>query len=241
MLRKVLAIVGMLLTAPLFILGAKFLYLWARAGHGYAVRFDYSTEAATWLIWGGLTVLFLLGAAQSRKGGGAVLLLVGWASLVLFAIALPSHYVDPLERARTFSALELIPVQGGLDDFGKQHGHLPATQAELEQAFAQAELEKPAAPFVHDGKVLPYRPLYFGGALGPARSAPAGVAPGTILCAVNPELNHYWLTVTGLDKPVGGAVVLEENPMFEEGGTVMREGSLTPPPAAPPPPAKKAK
>ncbi len=234
MLRKVLAIVGMLLTAPLFILGAKFLYLWARLGRGYAVRFDYGTEAGTWLIWGGLTVLFFLGALQ-RKTSGALLLLVGWGSLLLFGIALPSHRIDPLEQARFGTAMELRNLQVSLNTWAAREGHVPGSQADLDAAAkegADSSGETAASQFVHDGDRLPYRLVLVSGARGPLRTPPADAAPGTVFCAVNPELDHYWLTATGLASPVGGAVVMEENPMFLEAGTSVLDG--------PPPPEKPA-
>ena len=236
MLRKALAIVGLLISLLVLGLGAKFLYYLAWLHFAfYHVRFDYGSEAATWSIWGGLTALCMLGAALRKKFGGALLLLAGWGLLLLCAVAIPNHEIDPLDHASFASEMNLRGVQSTLDRWAREHGRLPASQAELDSVLKEAqatEFEKPVSPYALQKQDLSFSVEYMGGAHGPVLVAPDSEEPGVVLCAVNPKLDHYWLSATALAAPVGDAVVMERG--WDRGG----EG-----PAVldgPPPPEKPA-
>lgn len=214
MLRKALAIVGLLITVPVLGLGAKFLYYLARLHFvdPYHVHFRYGSEAATWLIWSGLTALCFAAALKSKKVGGALALLAGWGLLLLVAIAIPSHEIDPLNHASFATEMNLRGVQSTLNRWAGEHGHLPASQAELDAVLKDAEAtdpEKPVSPFDLGAQRLPFRVEYVGGAQGPVLVAPESEEPGVVLCAVNSKLDHYWLSATALAAPVGGMVVME--------------------------------
>jgi formylglycine-generating enzyme required for sulfatase activity len=228
-LRRIVAGFGFLLTLPVLTLGLSFLSSWARVsfGHSYYVRFDYGHEAATWLIWGGLTALCLIGAALRKKFGGVRLLLLGWALLLLSYVAIPGHST-PMGRAFSGTFAQLRSVRDALEN-----STAPTSQAELEAILALGGPKTVAvSPFVRDGAPLPSRVVYVGNAHGPVLAPPAGVAPGTVFCAINPALNHYWLTATGLDKEFGGAVVMQSSWESPEKGAAVLEGNLSPP--APP-------
>ncbi len=239
MLRKVLAIVGLLLTLPVLGLGAKFLDYRARLhspwGGFYHVRFHYGSEAATWLLWGALTALCFAAALRGKKVGGALALLVGWGLLLLVAIAIPSHQIDPLNQASFATEMNLRGVQSALNRWAGEHGHLPASQAELDAVLKEAaatDPEKPVSPYALGTRNLSFRVEYVGGRLGPVLVAPASEEPGVVLCAVNPKLDHYWLSATALAAPVNDTVVMEQGWDRTGEGPAVLDG--------PPPPEKPA-
>ncbi len=142
---------------------------------------------------------------------------VGWFGLSFLALlltaetipnqVLPYMFISEAQSNLNAQAHSLATLLETL-----QQGKLPSSQAGLMRWVTQAERpngvisrEGLLGPYFHDGKRVRVRLEYLGGANGPLLAMPAHPPlPAAIYCAVSQDRERFWLTVTMLDRRVGG-------------------------------------
>jgi hypothetical protein len=94
-----------------------------------------------------------------------------------------------------------------LSDWDDSHGRFPSNENELRAALSFRPLRESPIFFLH-GNPISYDVRIRTDATGPLmETVPSN--PGTVIYAVTSDSKEYWLTITSLRSPVGGAVALE--------------------------------
>ena len=94
-----------------------------------------------------------------------------------------------------------------LNGFHEHAGHYPTSQQELDNfVAAQEDSFLHQSWFARRGSRVPYRFVYVASASGPYTPNPPGADPATIYCAVSGDGQHYWITATDLNGPIGTAI-----------------------------------
>lgn len=217
---------------PIVFLGLQFLWLALRThiGHPFYVPYDYFWQGVVWLVWG-LLILCLGLIPFLRRKGSAPAVVLGVMLLFVAVVAIPSTRtpgdVAQMAREEVRSALRRTNIT--LAAGAEKSGRFPANQGELDELAQKsgAQERELISRYTRDGRRLPYRLVYVGGAPGPHLPVPAGGEPGIIYCAVSPDLKKVWLTGTTLDEAVAGEVILL--PSFEGTGPGIEESELARP------------
>lgn len=176
-------------------------------GHPYYLGQHDFEDGSFWLLVGLAALLPGSYCALSRRAS-AWWLALGFGAALFAADALPSNVLPMMliPRAEDTLTAKAWNLANALDTFGANQGRFPADEAELAQIAAK--LEGPDAlvgPYYHDGATTPIHLVYVGGASGPVLVEPVNAPiPAAIYCAVSGDKEHLWITVTMLDRDVGG-------------------------------------
>jgi hypothetical protein len=182
---------------------------------GYYVEFDYLRQGLWLGIPGALALVVSLYVLIRRNAHGSWLA-IPMVLLLMLAIAIPGFVRFPASEAGHDVHRRAQSVAGALVGWSGASGRFPATEAEFQEAMKRVDREEAARPsrYARAGQRIPLRFVFVPGAKGPHQPTPPGDQPAILYCAVSEDGRRLWLTATGLDQNVGGAVVLLE---FEPG------------------------
>jgi hypothetical protein len=202
----VIAGIGALTNLPATLTGFLFLGNWIHLHTfvGPYFQWGYLATAMACLLFSGLGLAMAARAIWRRSFcvlASVVSLTIGLAG----ALELPE--VGPrLDMANATQRL-LGHADHSLSDWDETQSSFPSDEQGLREALASRPLHEPPVFFVR-GKAIPYDVRIIANAIGPdLDTVPPN--PGTIVYAVSPDYEEYWLTITTLRDPVGGPVVLE--------------------------------
>lgn len=220
----------------LLLLCAGGLELWGwqqfRTGQYFGIKWDWIDHfwlGVRYLVHGGAGYAgyaygtFRRPASLTWRFAGIALITLGVLHFLTIQMVTPAVLLGAYADARV-----TIQIVGHhLIAWQKDHGRYPASAEELRAAVAQLELE---SPLVKGGQTIPYRLVYVGGARGPAfpQLSPAELA--VLYCAISPDMQTFWLTITVPKELVGRSVTWLRG---RDGSRVFTKDSL-PFPASPP-------
>jgi len=211
-MRVIRIIIGSLIALfSLVPLGIAFAFFHLSAetwfGHPYYLAHNPFGRGCFWLFVG---LMALLPAAYYavRRRASAWWLGVGFVAALFAAVTLPSNVLPAMliPRAEDTLTSKARNLANTLDSLGANEVRLPASQTELMSVAAKAAGPNGfLGPYYRDGALAPVRLVYVGRANGPILSEPVNSPlPAAIYCAVSPDRERFWITVTMLDRTVGG-------------------------------------
>lgn len=202
----VVASIGAFFNLPALVFGFSFVWDWIRVhtSHEPYFQWPYLVTGLVCLLVSGLGLN--LAARAIRAKSFCVV-----ASVMSLLLGLASEVVLPNVGPRTDMAGASERVLGhadhSLSDWDEAHGKFPSNEEELRQALAARPLQEPPIYF-RQGKSIPYDVKIATNATGAFVGLPPP-NPGTIVYAVSADCKDYWLTITTLRDPLGGAVTWE--------------------------------
>jgi len=201
-----IAVLGAFCDLPALVLGLGFLWDWirVRSSHSAYFHWPYFTAGLICLLASGLG-LGLAARAISTKRFCFI------ASVASLFLGLASGVILPDVGPRVDMAGANQKILGhadhSLSDWDEAHGQFPSSEEELRKALAVRPLQEPAIYFRQD-KPIPYDVQIVTNATGPF-TGQTPPNPGTVVYAVSSNYKDYWLTMTTLRHPWGGAVTWE--------------------------------
>jgi len=201
-----IAVIGAFCNLPAVVLGLSFLWDWVgvRSSHSAYFRWPYFIAGLICLLASGLGLGFAARAISRKR----FCFLASVASLFL---GLASGVILPDVGPRVDMAGANQKILGhadhSLSDWDEANGQFPSSEEELRKALAVRPLREPAIYF-RQGKPIPYDVQIVTNATGPF-TGQTPPNPGTVVYAVSSNYKDYWLTMTTLRYPSGGAVTWE--------------------------------
>jgi hypothetical protein len=201
-----IAVLGAFCNLPAVVLGLSFLGDWIKvhSSHGAYFRWPYLMTALICLLASGLG-LSLAASAIWRKRFCFVASIASLFAGLAGASILPD--VGPRVDMAGANQKILGHADHSLSDWDEAHGQFPSSEDELRKALAVRPLQEPAIYF-QKSKPIPFDVQIVTNATGPF-TGQTPPNPGTVVYAVSSDYKNYWLTMTTLRHPSGGAVMWE--------------------------------
>ncbi|HUB79051.1 MAG TPA: hypothetical protein VMB03_09660, partial [Bryobacteraceae bacterium] len=183
-----------------------FLWDWirVRSSHSAYFHWPYFTAGLICLLASGLGLGLAARAISTKR-------LCFIASVASLFLGLASGVILPDVGPRVDMAGANQKILGhadhSLSDWDEANGQFPSSEEELRKALAVRPLQEPAIYFRQD-KPIPYDVQIVTNATGPF-TGQTPPNPGTVVYAVSSNYKDYWLTMTTLRYPLGGAVTWE--------------------------------
>jgi hypothetical protein len=202
-------------------------------GHPYYLCNDAFFRSGDWLLVG-LVIVLPAAYYAVRPRASALWLVLSFFVAFGTLEQIPEHVLPEMliSQARDILRDRALNLATGLENSG---GLLPASQVQLasvaKMAARQGDLEL-SGPYFRGGARVPVQLAYVGAATGPLVAMPAHpLLPAAIYCAVSPGRKRFWITVSMLDRRVGGHPRLLED---RTGGPIpmVINGSLSATPSA---------
>lgn len=176
-------------------------------GHPYYLGNDHLERGCLWLLVGLAALLPGSYCAVSRRASTGWLA-VGFAAALFAAVALPSNVLPGMLMPRAEGTLtaKARGLANALETWDGNQGQLPAREKDLLEIATKAEGPNGLmGPYYRDGVLAPVQIIYVGRANGPVLDEPVHAAmPAAMYCAVSADRQRFWITVTMLDREVGG-------------------------------------
>jgi len=210
MLRAILAVLACVFSLPAIGFGGLMLWDWlaVRGGQQFYVGSELRDYFLRGLLCVGAGVWGLKAAVDVTFRGnqkpGLLTTACGSAFAGCILAMTYTFLASPVAIANSDVVLALGNLKSGLWDWAERNGRYPQNEAELRSSATGLQLH---SPFKRGDVSFFYELSYVGEAEGPVLSEPPPQRPGIVFCAFSKDLRQSWITVTSLEKRVGGPVV----------------------------------
>jgi hypothetical protein len=201
----VLAGIGIVANIPALLCSLSLLRNWIalQTSHDPYFHYGYFSVAVPWLAASTLGIsIAAIGIVRRRSN---IFLQVFSLAIGLVGVFLLPN-IGPRYDLQEAATKILGHADQSLSDWDDTHGTFPSDERELRDALATHPLHE-GAIFYEDGKPLTYDVRLIANADAPALE-PIPSKPGTLVYAVSSDSKEFWLTISTLQTPVGGAVVI---------------------------------
>jgi len=203
------ALLGVMLSLIPLSFGVGLMRDWLRVKRdpGASFNYEYLLFGMVWVLAASIGLIPVVYASFKSAPSK---FLSAWAVAVGLTSAYLTPEFNPQTSMLTAATGATREIEQNLIAWDGIHGRYPMDANELADAVGSEFLsERPV--FRRQGKAIPYRLRFVPNATGPYEYQDVD-EPGMLVYAVSSNFREFWLTMTTLDKPVGGRTVFLRAP-----------------------------
>ena len=139
-------------------------------------------------------------------------------------MGIPSWYNPPLHHSEQSVNDKVWELGTAAQAWANEKGNFPLNGVDVGQLMTMGAFRLGDSPFQRGGATLPYQLEVVPNATGPVMRTPR---PGMIYYAVDTKGEHFWITGTGLPKPIATETVMIED--VRNKGPLVMNAAVEPP------------